>query len=300
MMATPRTSLYGPAVLHLPLALAAVLCAPEPSPVPEPSLEPEPSPAPAPSLEPVPSPAPAPTPTASSPAEPEAPAYELRTGEDMPYAPTPARLSANLRGNEVLVRPFRAPVFSAAAAARFGVLLAGGRDVVQPYGYGFAAQLRAHFARVYKSRFGLELHAGHTRFPERQAFESPLLEGLSVRRDKLLTATDVSLGPSLEIPIGPLFVQFGAGVGVGISSLLRPVSADPIDDEGVTAVNPLVRGGLSFGVPVFEGHGLTLGVGAQHIFSPREVPIVVDDPEGEQTRPFSSSLEVFAGYSIWF
>lgn len=309
-------------MLPLSLALGALLLAPaEPAPASaEPSPQPQPAEVPAPTLPASELPAPTvpepsgarpasveatqPSPQPSGPSQPEPepdPGESMLRGRgDLPYGATAGRKSANLRGNQVLVRPFDEPVFSASAVARFDVLLAGGRDVVQPYGFGFAAQLRAHFVQVYKSRFGLELHAGHNRFPQRQNFTLDDEFGTSISRTKLLSTTDVSLGPSLEIPIGPIFLQFGGGVGVGVSSLQRPRSADPIEDELVSAVNVLLRGGLQLGIPVYGNHGLNLGADVQHVFSQREVDIVLDLPEGEQTRPFATTLEAFGGYTMWF
>src|SRR5690606_22654173 len=116
------------------------------------------------------------------------------------YAATAARKSAVQRNNDVLIRPFRKPVYSVAAAGRFATSLIGGRDVIQPFGFGVGAQLRIHFLRVFKSRLGLEIYAGYTRFPERVDYAA--VEGVSaeITRLNLLVHTDVSAGPSMQIP----------------------------------------------------------------------------------------------------
>jgi len=224
--------------------------------------------------------------------------YELRAPRDLPYAPTPARKSALHRGNEALVRPFRKPVFSAAAAFRFGALVGGGLDVMQPYGFGFGAQIRAHFAPVNRARFGLELHAGHTRWSQSEAFET--FEGATISRTSLLGTTDVAAGPSFEVPIGPVFVQIGGSAGMAVSSLRRPQSLDAEQDELDTAINFALRGGLGLGIPIYGGHGLSLSSSFVHVFSPREVAIDPAVAEGDRTRPFGSSIEAAAAYMIWF
>ncbi|WP_146155447.1 hypothetical protein [Enhygromyxa salina] len=226
-------------------------------------------------------------------------AYAERNLADMPYGATAARKSATQRNNDVLVRPFRKPVYSIAASGRFGTLLSGGADVVQPFGYGFAAQLRIHFVGVVKSRFGVEVHAGHARFSQRRDFES-VDGGATVTRITLLTDTDFSAGPSFQIPLGPLFVQLGGSAGVALSTLFRPLAADGVDDEAISTSNFMLRGGFSLGVPVLNRHGVTLGAGVHRIFSSREVAIDPRSPESPTTRPFGTWLEVLLGYQIWF
>lgn len=313
------------------LSLALLLAAPSPadSPVPEPVSEAEgptvpapkldgpPPDAPPPELSPEPAPegsattsprpgsssrsawgppSPSATPSRPPPAEYEYPERDLA---DLPYGATPARKSAVQRSNDVLVRPFSRPVYSIAASGRFGTLLSGGAGIVQPFGYGFAAQLRIHFVGVVKSRFGVEIHAGHTRFSKRNEFEG-FEEGSTIKRVTLLTDTDFSAGPSLQIPLGPLFLQFGGSAGVALSTLFRPLSAETADDEAISTSNFMLRGGLSLGVPVLNRHGLTIGAGVHHIFSPREVEIDPLAAEPVMTHPFGSWLEILLGYQIWF
>ncbi len=224
-----------------------------------------------------------------------------RTLDSMPYAPTAARKSAVRRGNDVLIRPFRKPTYSMAAAARMGVLLGGGRDIIQPIAWGLAAQIRLHFVRVVKSRFGVEIHAGHTRWQQRDDFEVVVGEATALTRISLLTHTDVSLGPSFEIPIGPVFLQFGVTGGFAVSTLVRARSADASEDDQISEFDGLLRGGLSLGIPIVNGQGLVVGVAAQQVFSNRELLI---DPNGTadspKTSPFSTWLESFIAYQVWF
>jgi hypothetical protein len=222
----------------------------------------------------------------------------VRDPADMPLAPNAARKSAVRRNNEVLVRPFRRPVYSVIGLARFGMLLSDGAQLVQPFGYGFAAHLRIHFLPVAKSRFGVEVHAGHTRWPKRVQFED--LDGDKVARNALLTDTDFSAGPSLEIPIGPLFLGLGGSAGVALSSLYRPLSIDGVDDELVSATNFMLRGGLNLGIPVLNHHGINIGAGVHHIFSRRRVAIDPTSMDSPTVRPFGTWLEVSLGYQIWF
>lgn len=232
--------------------------------------------------------------------DPEDYEFEERSFEDMPYAATAARKSATRRNNDVLVRPFRKPVYTVAAAGRFATSLVGGRDVIQPFGFGVAAQLRIHFLRVVKARFGVEVYAGYTRFPERVQYAA--VEGVSaeITRLDLLAHTDVSAGPSMQIPVGPVFLQFGASAGVAFSTLTRTQSVEAIDDELVISTDPILRGGLSLGVPIYARHGLTFGAAVQNIFSKEKVALDLADPQGPTTQPFATWLEINLGYQMWF
>jgi hypothetical protein len=226
---------------------------------------------------------------------------EERRLEDLPYAPTAARKSAVRRGNDELVRPFRKPVYSVAAAARLGVLLGGGREIIQPIAWGLAAQIRLHFVRVVKSRFGIELHAGHTRWQQRDDFEVVAGEAARLTRITLLTHTDVSLGPSFEIPIGAVFLQLGASGGFAVSTLTRPRSADPTEDDQISEFDGLVRGGLAIGIPIANGQGLAIGSAVQQVFSNRELLVDPNGPaDGRKTSPFGPWLETYLAYQVWF
>jgi hypothetical protein len=240
-----------------------------------------------------------PTPTVNPAPPPIEDGYPQRDFGDMPYAATAARKSATQRNNDVLVRPFSRPVYSIAASGRFATLLGGGADIMQRFGYGFAAQLRIHFVGVVKSRFGVEIHAGHARFSQRRQYEG-FDEATEITRTTLMTSTDFSAGPSMQIPLGPLFLQFGGSAGVALSTLYRPLSAEVFEDEAISTSNFMLRGGLTLGVPILNRHGLTFGAGVHHIFSPREVVIDPQAVEPVTTRPFGTWLEVLLGYQIWF
>lgn len=222
----------------------------------------------------------------------------IAAAEDLPYAATAARKSAVRRNNDVMIRSFRKPVYSIAASARLGALLAGGQRIVTPVGWGAAVQLRIHALRVFRSRFGVELHAGHTRFQRRRDYET--FTDATVTRATLLTHTDFSAGPSFQVPIGAVFVQAGASAGVSLSTLSRPISADPGEDEQISEPNALVRGGVSIGIPILNRHGLSVGAGIQQVFSRREVLVDREVPDGAKTDPFGTVFEAFLGYSIWF
>jgi hypothetical protein len=300
----PEDADESPAGERSDTAPAASDTAPEPAePSPPPTVEPPPpgisgSP---PAVELLPTPAPA-APISREPeseSDPDAELdYELRDRTDMPLGATAARKSAVRRNNEVLVRPFRRPVYSVTAAARFGTLFASGAELVQPFGYGFAAALRLHFLPVLKSRFGVEIHAGHTRFPKRVEFDD--VDGDKLVRKALLTDTDFSAGPSLEIPVGPLFVGLGGSAGIALSSLFRPLTIDGFGDELVSTTNFMLRGGLNLGVPLLNHHGLNIGAAVHHVFSPREVAIDPTIADSATVRPFGTWLEVSLGYQIWF
>lgn len=307
-------SVYGPRVpASLALALVLVLVSPPPE-----SAEPATSEPPPPSIEfredaspeaPNPEdegelvPFVMPEPASEPPAEDDPPEWmiEEQRLDDLPLAPTAARKSAVRRRNDVLMRPFRKPTYAVAAVARLGALVADNRDLIRPLGWGLAMQLRLHFVRIGKARFGLELHAGHTRWQRRDEFA--LVEGdvAKLSRISLLTHTDIAAGPALEIPLGPLFVQLGVAGGLAVSTLSRARSAESEDDLHVLRPAGLVRGGAALGLPIANNQGLVIGVAVQQPFSKREVLV---DPQGPQdgatTLAFDTWVESFLGYQVWF
>lgn len=221
--------------------------------------------------------------------------------EELPLAPTAARKSATRRGNDVLMRPFRKPTYAVAAVARLGALVGGQREIIQPIAWGLAMQLRLHFVRVARARFGVELHAGHTRWQQRDEFELVEGDGGKLTRISMLTHTDVSLGPAFEIPIGPVAVQLGGSGGFAVSTLGRAVSADTADDQRISEFDGLVRGGAALGVPIANNQGLVFGAAVHHVFSKREVPVdPLGVPEGRSAKPFGTWVESFVGYQVWF
>ncbi|NJK31903.1 MAG: hypothetical protein HC927_05525 [Deltaproteobacteria bacterium] len=174
---------------------------------------------------------------------------------------------------------------------------------MQPFGWGVAAHLRLHFARVLKSRFGFEVHAGHTRWQQRQNFDPLVVSGgeSTVTRITLLTHNDFGAGPSFEIPIGAVFLQIAATGGVAVSTLARPISADSREDLLISDVDGLIRGGLAVGIPIMNRHGLTIGSEVVQVFSNREIAAnPLSDPDGAQVVPFSTWMSVYGAYTIWF
>ncbi len=217
---------------------------------------------------------------------------------DLPLFPSAARKSARRRNNAVMLRPFRRPVYSIAATGRVATRINGSQDLVRAVGWGATMQLRIHFLRVAKARFGVEIYGGHTRFSRQRDYEA--FEGNTVTRTTLLTHSDFSAGPSLQIPLGAVFIQFGGSAGIAISGLQRPLSADASEDDLVNDTDFLLRGGLSLGIPILNHHGLTIGAGIQHMFSGREIPLEPGNIDGPTTRPFSAWVEATLGYQIWF
>lgn len=207
------------------------------------------------------------------------------------------------RGNGVLL-PTRRPVFSVGAAARFGVLLGNGRDVVQPLGFGFGAQIRAHFINLGAIRFGLSFIAGHTRFPERRSIEGvDEFTGEFVERDRWarISHTDLSLGPSFGLPLGPVILQGSVTAGLGIDQLFEPVTPfSTLEDREITSYDPLLRGGLGVGIPIRNDHGLSVGVGVGKYFSDARYRVPTDDGSGATFAPFDLLLEASLAYTAWF
>lgn len=209
------------------------------------------------------------------------------------------------RGNTVLDRD-RARSFTAAAAGRYGWLAGGGSEFVQPHGFGFGATLGFHLLRMgaAPARFGLAFTGGHTRFLERRRFPAPdpAQGDEPLERVTVLSHTDLALGPSFEIVGGPLVVLVGGGVGVGVDQLVRPITADPRQDQQAVAGDLLLRGGLSLGIPIVNNHGLAVGGAVQKYFSGvRRAPAPLD-PERADARSvvFDLVIEVHLAYQAWF
>ncbi len=219
------------------------------------------------------------------------------------------------RGNTALEPDRR--VWSVAVQGRFGLLIGGG-DVLfdrrPPLGYGFGLQLKYHALRAGPVRFGFEFQGGHTRFPQRGRYDLPLDPAgpidpntgepvaQQVVRVSSLTHTDLTLGPSLQIPARVLLIDIGAGGGLAISNLRRMRSSNPYDDQQAVGYDPMVRAGISFGVPIRNNHGLALGVDWQKIFSRTKVVTDVTAPAG--TPPdsvvFDMLLNITLAYQAWF
>jgi len=209
------------------------------------------------------------------------------------------------RGNRVLDPTRDKMSISAAAVARFGVLMGGGTEFVQPFGFGFAAQLNFHLLRLgtTPARFGFAFHGGHTRFLEQQRFVRADAElGQEVTRTTVLSHTDFTLGPSFEIVAGPLVLLVGAGPGLGVDQLVRPLSADPAMDQQAVDADFMLRGGVGLGIPIKNNHGLVVGAAVQKFFSSTRRPPnpLVEGGEATQSVPFDLLLEIFLGYQAWF
>lgn len=209
------------------------------------------------------------------------------------------------RGNTVLARDAKRAVYSLTAAARFGVLVGNGRHVIQPYGFGFGLQFRYHGLRVGPTRFGLEVHAGHTRFMERRFVATTAADGgeQKVKRWAALGHTDFTLGPSLQIPLRPLILALGAGAGLMVSDFVRPHGAFVTEEEQVTDASAMIRAGGQLGIPIRNNQGLVLGAAVHQIFSSTQVIAEPDDavPDAEpDTSVFDLVVESYLAYQMWF
>jgi len=212
----------------------------------------------------------------------------------------PGNASAARRGNTALYRD-RGPVFSVIAAPRLGVLFAGGARVIRPVGFGGGLQFRVHAGRVGPFRFGGEAHFGHLHFLERRDVLTP--EGSSARRYAALGHTEFALGPSVQIVMGPVFLELGVAAGLGISTLVRPLGPFVTDEEDVTSVSAMLRGGGHLGVPIRNNQGLAIGASIHKYFSRKQV-VAQPDPEEPDaptdTNPFDLALEIIVGYHFMF
>ncbi|HEY8378484.1 MAG TPA: hypothetical protein VIK91_18445 [Nannocystis sp.] len=221
------------------------------------------------------------------------------------------------RGNTVL-DPETRRVFGVAVSARLGLLIGGGDVLFErrpPVGFGFGLALRYHALRAGPLRFGFELQAGHTRFPERRRFAVPADPttptdpntgapmAREVTRVSSLSHTDMTLGPSVQIPARVLLVEVGAGAGLMVSNWWRRRSYNPFEDEQTVGYDAMVRAGVSFAVPIRKNHGVALGVDFQKVFSKQRVVI---EPPAEPTATAESAvvfdmlLNINLAYQAWF
>lgn len=213
------------------------------------------------------------------------------------------------RGNTVLTRGQNGGggvVWGVAAVPRAAILLGDGRRVIQPAGFGAELQFRAYALNLGRLRFGGQSHFGHTRVIEKVIvyYDDGTGSGAQpVRRYAALGHTDFSLGPSMQVVLGPIIVEAGAAVGLGISNLVRPLGALPTDEQQVTDVSAMLRGGGQIAVPIRKNQGVVLGVHATKLFSNEQVvanpdPAVPDAPP--DANPFDLVLELGLGYEMWF
>ncbi len=208
------------------------------------------------------------------------------------------------RGNTVLTRD-RGAVFGVAAVPRLAILIGDSRRVIQPVGYGAEIQFRAYGLHLGGwLRLGGQAHLGHTRVTQRFLVDHD--DGTSVqsiRRTAALGHTDFSLGPSAQLVLGPVLLEGGAAVGVGISNLVRPQHPTTIEEEQFTDTTVMLRGGGQLAVPIRNNQGVVLGVYATRFFSQLQVVAEPDPaaPDAEpDANPFDLVLEVGLGYQMWF
>jgi hypothetical protein len=209
------------------------------------------------------------------------------------------------RGNTVLGRDLRKPVYSLSAAARLGVLAGPGAELIQPVGFGFALQFRFHGLAIGPTRLGVEAHAGHLRFMERRVVLATDEAGNEqrVRRWAALGHTDFALGPSLQIPVRPLILGLGVGGGLAISHFVRPLGPDVTDEEDTSDVSAMIRAGGQVAVPVRRNQGIALGAAYWQIFSRTQVladPLEAAPDAEPDTSPFDLAVEVYLSYQMWF
>jgi hypothetical protein len=208
------------------------------------------------------------------------------------------------RGNSAIARR-SGPIFTVAAAARLGILLAGGAKVIQPIGFGAGFRFRVHALHLGPLRLGGGVELGHTRFMERRVVSS-FVGGAdqTATRYAALGHTDLSLGPSLQLLLGPVYVQGDFGVGLGISTFSRPRGALTIEEEHHSDVTAMIRGGGELGIPIRNNQGIAIGSSVQRYFSKLQiVGNPPDDPEldGEpDTNPFDLFVEVTIAYTFMF
>jgi hypothetical protein len=209
------------------------------------------------------------------------------------------------RGNTVLTKD-RGVVWAVAAVPRAAILIGDGRRVIQPAGFGAELQFRAYALNLGRLRFGGQSHLGHTRVIDRVDFPYDDGSGAGVRQVRRYAAlghTDFSLGPSMQVVLGPILFEGGAAVGVGISNLVRPLGPLPTDEVQATDVSAMLRGGGQLAIPIRSNQGVVLGVHATKLFSNAQVvarpdPAMPDAPP--DANPFDLVLEIGLGYQMWF
>lgn len=205
------------------------------------------------------------------------------------------------RGNTVLTQR-RGVVLGVAAVPRLAILLGDGARVIQPVGFGAELQLRVYGLHLGPVRFGGQAHLGHTRVLDRITLRDEL-GGDPIRRYAALGHTDFSLGPSVQIVAGPIILEGGAAVGLGISNLVRPRGPLPTDEFQTTDTTAMLRGGGQIAVPIRRNQGLVLGVHATKFFSNAQV-VASPDPAvpdaAPDANPFDLVLEIGLGYQMWF
>ncbi len=214
--------------------------------------------------------------------------------------------TAARRGNTVLTRNPAEPVYSVSVAGRVPILLGGGTGVIQPVGFGAGLQFRYHGLRIGSVRFGAVIGGGHIRIMERVNVTYTADDGAirTARRYAALDQTSFALGPSFMAVLGPVVLEVSGGVGVGISSLVRPAGVT-IDQEYQTDdVSAVVRADGHLGFPLRRNQGIVVGAYFENFFSGTRVVSnlsMVTDPDAEKdVAPFDMVLSPYLGYQAWF
>jgi hypothetical protein len=208
------------------------------------------------------------------------------------------------RGNDAIERR-KGPVYAVTAAPRLGVLLAGGADVIQPVGFGAGLGFTIHGLHLGRLRFGAGLTLGHTRYLQRRRLIANTTgTEQTITRYAALGHTDFTLGPSLQLVLGPVFLQADFGAGLGISTFVRPRGPFQEDEEDHTDYSAAIRAVGSLGIPIRNNQGVLIGAGIQKYFSKYQV---VADPPADpsieyepDTNPFDLMVEIHLGYHFSF
>ncbi len=218
----------------------------------------------------------------------------------------PTSTSVRGRQNTVLAEPLDSRIWSVAANARMGILLSSGAAFVQPpLGFGFGLDLRYHALPLGPMRFGFEFQAGHTRFPSRASFtgvDPSSGQVGTVTRWAILAHTDLTFGPSFQIPAGPVFIQVGGGGGLAVSQFRRPTGPDPRTDQQVVGYEPTLRADASIAIPIVRNQGLSLGVNYHKIWSNQRVVSDLQAPADAtpDSAVFDMHLDIHLAYQVWF
>lgn len=207
------------------------------------------------------------------------------------------------RGNTVLTRD-RGLVWGLAAVPRASILIGDGRRAIQPAGFGAELQFRLYALHLGALRLGGEAHFGHTRVLERRKVEHDDGDGTRlITRYAALDHTDFSIGPSAQAVLGPVILEGGVVVGLGISNFVRPFGAFINDEEQTSDYTAMLRGGGQLSIPIRRNQGIVVGVHATKFFSKKAIVANPDEsmPDAPaDVNPFDLVLEIGLGYQMWF
>ncbi len=220
------------------------------------------------------------------------------------------------RENTILVRPLDKASFSVSAALRFAVNLGQSQELIQPFGFGFAMQLKGHLWQLGQTRFGFAFVGGHSRFLDSQKYEIETGDPstgvgavVAESRPLLLANTDFSVGPALQIPLGQIFVELELCAGLSILQFIRPLGPLAQQEESLVVVAPMLRPSLGVGIPIRSNQGIGIGLAFEKVWTNT---VVVTDPEqalmqspeeveaDERSKVFDAFLYSYATYQVWF